>query len=61
MGKTEQTVKLVQQYYDQGKQVLFITQRISMASSSIERLKKKYVMYSSLERVQKEGMKFEHY
>lgn len=38
MGKTEQTMKLVKQCVQRGKRVLFITQRISMASAIFERL-----------------------
>jgi Origin of replication binding protein len=38
MGKTEQTMKLVKQYVQRGKRVLFITQRISMASAIFQRL-----------------------
>lgn len=48
MGKTEQTMLLVEKYRQAHKSVLFITQRISMASSSFERL-------------QHEGLKFFHY
>jgi hypothetical protein len=33
MGKTEQTLKLVKKFHEQFKSVLFITQRISMASN----------------------------
>jgi hypothetical protein len=40
MGKTEQTMKLVKLFVQQGKKVLFITQRISMASALSERLVK---------------------
>jgi hypothetical protein len=38
MGKTEQTMKLVKQYVQRGMRVLFITQRISMASAIFQRL-----------------------
>jgi late competence protein required for DNA uptake (superfamily II DNA/RNA helicase) len=41
MGKTEQTLRLVKQFKDLNKSVLFITQRVSMASTTYKRLKDK--------------------
>jgi Origin of replication binding protein len=41
MGKTERTMQLVKHYVQRGKRVLFITQRISMASAIFERLLRK--------------------
>jgi Origin of replication binding protein len=48
MGKTEETINLVRQFKDMDKTALFITQCVSMA-------------YSSYERLQKAGMDFVHY
>jgi hypothetical protein len=44
MGKTERTIELIKQFISEDKTVLIITQRISMANTTLERLKGKLDM-----------------